>query len=391
MNNINTLAFLEPYILALCITIIIYFNIDKYKNNLNPENQFFSYLVKGTLYALLVDVVKIYANGNTGLFMYELNLVSSTMMLLLTPLVPMLWSIYIDYKIFSDKDRIHKHFAFLLVPVIVNSFFILLSFIDGTNGKFLFFIDSNNLYNRGELYNIIVVMSFSYFIYSFLCLKIHQKLIDESEYDTLLIFSLPPFIGGILQIIVPNFKITWIAMTISLFIIYINIQNKLLYIDVLTNLYNRSSLNKHFKHLFMRKRKDYFVGGILFDLNDFKYINDTFGHDEGDNALRAIGAILKNSFKDDLAFRYAGDEFVVICKVKNIDELKLKIKNLERNLSKYNSTSENPYILSMSKGYKLFKDKTEVTLESFISSIDTLMYKDKVEYKKLKRTESSIN
>ncbi len=377
--------------LSLCVNVIIYFNIQKYKINLNIENRLFSYLVKGTLSVLIVDVVRLYVNARTGFLMYELNLISSTIMILMTPVVPMFWSFYIEYKIFSDKDRIKRHFPFLIMPAVINTFFVLISFLSGTNERFIFFIDSKNQYMRGDLFSIMVIMSYTYFVYSFFFLKYHQKHIDQKDYDTLLLFALPPFIGGILQTAFPSLNITWIAMTISLFIIYINIQNKLLYIDVLTGLYNRRSLNKHFKNLFMRKSKDYFVGGILLDLNDFKYINDTFGHDEGDQALRSVGKVLKSSFHNDLVFRYAGDEFVIICKVKNSNELSSKIKNLDKRISKFNASSKKPYSISLSKGYNVFIDKCDVTLESFINTIDTLMYKDKSTYKKIKTKETSID
>jgi diguanylate cyclase (GGDEF)-like protein len=80
--------------------------------------------------------------------------------------------------------------------------------------------------------------------------------------------------------------------------------------DDLTGLINRRSLIP-----LMRNASEDGATVLFFDLNDFKGINDTLGHQAGDACLRRFGEVLKSSFRpDDHVVRYAGDEFVVIAR-----------------------------------------------------------------------------
>ncbi|MFT2110492.1 diguanylate cyclase domain-containing protein [Marinomonas sp. 2405UD68-3] len=109
---------------------------------------------------------------------------------------------------------------------------------------------------------------------------------------------------------------------------------KRLQIDYLTGLPNRYAFEQHIKAII---EKDIINGEetpftILFlDLNDFKKINDQFGHDMGDQALREFALRLKSTLsQNDLAARFAGDEFVVILANVNsqhdLDAILLKIE-----------------------------------------------------------------
>ena len=83
--------------------------------------------------------------------------------------------------------------------------------------------------------------------------------------------------------------------------------------DALTGLYNRSAYN------YMRRDLDMSRNALLLvDLDKFKSINDTYGHDVGDLVLKRVAEVLKYSFRaTDLVFRLGGDEFVVI--MSNVD------------------------------------------------------------------------
>jgi len=84
--------------------------------------------------------------------------------------------------------------------------------------------------------------------------------------------------------------------------------------DELTGLFNRRGFYNLGKYAITsaRRRAEPLTLAWL-DLDKFKYINDTFGHEEGDNALRAMANLLRDSFREaDLLVRYGGDEFAII-------------------------------------------------------------------------------
>ena len=100
-----------------------------------------------------------------------------------------------------------------------------------------------------------------------------------------------------------------------------------------------------------------------------------------------MAKILKNGFnKDDFISRYAGDEFIVVCEVEDLDQLKDKINKLDITIDMFNKIAGVPYKISMSKGYDIFITNEDIEDDVFINRIDSLMYKDKEKYKANKLT-----
>ena len=84
--------------------------------------------------------------------------------------------------------------------------------------------------------------------------------------------------------------------------------------DPLTGLYNRRYLQETLPREFSRlERIGHPLGMIIMDIDRFKSINDTYGHDAGDILLQAIGKLLLGNIRtEDIACRYGGDEFVIV-------------------------------------------------------------------------------
>lgn len=103
--------------------------------------------------------------------------------------------------------------------------------------------------------------------------------------------------------------------------------------DSLTNLYNRRFLIEHMeKELSKAKRNGQKVGILMLDIDDFKIINDTYGHDCGDYSLVELAKLLNKCTRDeDYIFRFGGEEFVIVISNINSTDLELlctKIVNL---------------------------------------------------------------
>jgi two-component system, cell cycle response regulator len=84
--------------------------------------------------------------------------------------------------------------------------------------------------------------------------------------------------------------------------------------DGLTGLYNQAYFKKYLDQELKRSfRQHYPVSLILLDIDDFKKVNDSLGHPEGDRVLKSLGSIIKNSIREiDFSARYGGDEFVMV-------------------------------------------------------------------------------
>ncbi|QFR48973.1 GGDEF domain-containing protein [Sulfurimonas lithotrophica] len=96
--------------------------------------------------------------------------------------------------------------------------------------------------------------------------------------------------------------------------------------DRLTNIYNRNYLH----HIENNIKLDEYVLSVL-DIDYFKKINDTYGHDIGDEVLQKIGSVLLHTLRedDDIAIRYGGEEFVILIKIKN-ENTKASISVIQR-------------------------------------------------------------
>jgi diguanylate cyclase (GGDEF)-like protein len=150
--------------------------------------------------------------------------------------------------------------------------------------------------------------------------------------------------------------------------------------DELTGLYNRRgfmTLAEQHWRLALRLKQNFVL--LYMDVNDFKDINDTFGHAQGDRALPAIARVLEHTFRDsDILARVGGDEFVVL--LTNCDEAAAQaaVLRLRDQLALTNNASDaGPYALSLSVGLANFDVDKPLALKVLLEQADAAMYADK--------------
>lgn len=153
---------------------------------------------------------------------------------------------------------------------------------------------------------------------------------------------------------------------------------KMVYLDELTQLANRKYIKKEIEIRFEEKKRYQVPFGILFmDIDNFKNINDTYGHDVGDKVLKMVGnTLIFNSRPFDLFGRWGGEEFIGI--IRNVDKTSLKnIGNRIRNLisASYIEYKGKKLKVTVSIGATLAID--DDTIHTLIDRADMLMYKSK--------------
>lgn len=148
--------------------------------------------------------------------------------------------------------------------------------------------------------------------------------------------------------------------------------------DPLTGLFNRTALQQLFKY--EKQRADVLgkkVAFLFIDLDNFKEVNDRYGHAEGDRVLKDIARIIRESIRGtDIAVRIGGDEFLIILPNSNIETAKRvgeRIKNAIEETFK-------DYGISASYGISIYPNEGE-TLEELINLADSRMYQMKREKK----------
>ena len=149
--------------------------------------------------------------------------------------------------------------------------------------------------------------------------------------------------------------------------------------DSLTGLYNRRGFMTFAEqHLKVANRMRSKIYMLYADLDDLKRINDAFGHQEGDEALKGTARLLEETFREsDIISRIGGDEFVVM-PIKDAEENIAPItERLKSNLERYNIRKDRKYVLSVSVGITYYDPDSPITVEELLSQCDKLMYKSK--------------
>jgi diguanylate cyclase (GGDEF)-like protein len=165
---------------------------------------------------------------------------------------------------------------------------------------------------------------------------------------------------------------------------YISALQALLTTDELTLITNRRGFFDHFDHELDRVQRGLSKGGILMmiDLDNFKAINDTYGHNTGDAALKLVAKTLTSYIrKMDCAARLGGDEFVILFVNADRDQSLDRAQKLARKLNRLILKHDGHRIgIKASLGIKSYEKGDSVT--SVLGHADTAMYNDKKDKKK---------
>ncbi|MCV2403607.1 sensor domain-containing diguanylate cyclase [Marinomonas sp. C2222] len=145
--------------------------------------------------------------------------------------------------------------------------------------------------------------------------------------------------------------------------------------DKLTNLFNRRKLdNVLLSNVMHAKRYKKPLGVMLLDLDNFKNINDCFGHHEGDEVLQKVASLLMaNCREKDIVGRWGGEEFLVICPMTEKEELLMVAERLRAAISDYDS----PEIVSFSASFGTACYQHGENPELLVSRADKALYQSK--------------
>ena len=143
--------------------------------------------------------------------------------------------------------------------------------------------------------------------------------------------------------------------------------------DRATGVFNRNKCNE-----VIRFRNDAKSTIIVFDVNNLKYINDTFGHEDGDTVLKVFAGIMRSCIPaGNFLGRSGGDEFIAI--IHNDDENRIEhiIEDINCQIDEYNRTNNKEYKLSVASGYALSTETENKTYREMLRLADKRMYENK--------------
>jgi len=154
---------------------------------------------------------------------------------------------------------------------------------------------------------------------------------------------------------------------------------KLARVDSLTGCYNRryglELLDRQMK-LSHRSKSPLLLAFL--DIDKFKSINDTYGHDEGDLVLKEVTGLFKSTLREiDIICRMGGDEFLLIFPDNSLKDAPLIKARLDKDLNKLNQTLNKPYQIELSIGLSEYDPEKPLSMDELIRIADQKMYKEK--------------
>jgi len=318
----------------------------------------------------IADVVTFSVDGLPGIFFrnigYTANFVLFMGNLFIGPLWLMMVLKHIGGRIPNGQLVFMIAISFVALAVLIVNFFY----------PILFYLDEANCYQRGSLFWINNVIELLFMLDSVAYYLFVRYRNGGLKFFPVTQFLLPVFVCVVLQNAWYGISTIWVGIAVGVSGMILALQNENIFIDKLTGLFNRYYLDKIMEE--MGKRRGFAL--MMLDLNDFKRINDTYGHSRGDEALVSMAEILRDSMGAlGTAIRYAGDEFVVVIGSEQPDVLKRYENRIRKNLIAFNECSYKKYRLSASIGSGYFNLKNN-SVDDILEIIDKRMYEDKKRY-----------
>jgi len=145
--------------------------------------------------------------------------------------------------------------------------------------------------------------------------------------------------------------------------------------DVLTSLYNRRMFFKQLEdHIAAHQKNNTPLSLVMFDIDDFKKINDQYGHHTGDAVLKSLAVfVLDDKREHDLAFRYGGDEFFLLLPNTDLDGAKQLAKRLHTSIQSKTFDTVGHITLSMG----VVEYQTHESADDVVKRADKQMYQVK--------------
>ena len=371
----NGLTVLMMWFLLLCRR--------KNRESLHVGDKIYDGMAIVNLLGALSETIAFLVDGKQFIGSRQINYVSNSICFIGTVSIGLLWCLYVELRIYRNYKRIFKKARLVMFPWIVEVIMVLCNLF-GTG--IMFKISEGNIYQRAAGALVGYISLIIYFAYSIYLVHQSKKQGINLNFFPVIYFVGPCFAGVLIQFLFYGITSSWVLVAVALIFVQMQSYAENLYMDELSGLYNRRYLNAVLTERKITIGKS--LHGIMMDVNDFKYINDNFGHSMGDKAICTLGNILLRSIPDGgMAIRYAGDEFIVLLSGVDTGSVLATMDEINHNLSQFNESKIEPFTLSVSMGYAEFGAGDDT--EAFLMHMDEKMYEEKRKYHLLKKSNSS--
>ena len=357
---------------VLILLVSLLSRIDKGKIR-HLGDKLYDAMIGITLGALVAETVSFLLDGVPGRWNYYLQFFLNSYLFLASCCVSVLWVMYVDHRIYHSVTRLRRWLLYLGLPTLL---IVGLLVCDLSGTGFIFSIDAHNVYHRGCVVALTYLVVFVGYFVSLMLAIVAVRRNNHVRFFPVQYFVVPCLIGTMVQNLHYGLSTGWFCVSLAFLFVQLHLYNENAFVDDLSGLYNRKYYDCVIRKLATSRKRET-ISGIMLDVNQFKTINDRFGHSVGDDTIRNLGRILSEvSTEHTLAFRQSGDEFVIVCIGAGKQEVELLMELVKRKVEAFNASGGKPYHLSLAMGCTTWEEE-RFDPDAFLHRMDMQMYRSK--------------
>lgn len=372
--------YIEAYAACIFLLCIVQFKIFKGVNK-QLSQVYLGKLVTVLIFYFFAEIFWALVDGSVIPSTRSMLYISNIFTYVLLSIAAYLWFVISEILqnvkyIENDSNRL-----VLSLPAWISSILCISAYRTGL----VYYVDENNILQNGRLYVILVIVPFGYLIAASIKALYRgfskEKYAERNIYFMIGVFPVTPIIFGVLQALYWRIPFLCYGAVVAVYYMYITSLENLISLDPLTQVNNRNQMLKYL----VSKVKDQENGMSLFllivDVDKLKYINETYGHKEGDRALVRVADAIKSVCQGPrgrcFVARYGGDEFVVVAEMAYRAEATWLSDQIRNAVKKAAEDTLDKYNLSVSVGIAQYDYESPIPLQSFIARADSDLYKQK--------------
>lgn len=375
------------YVMAgICLLMQIGFLIFLNDNELinHRVRNLFAFLTGVLILELVLDIFALRFNGYSQDWIWPMKFIKASQFSLAVCLPMILCAIIVRKNFWKSIKYIFYGMIGINTALQFSSIFT----------SWMFRVDENAMYHT-----TFGTWIYSGFLFIGLCLVVFSsiKTYVQNYHRFNSIFFITGFVvlGFILRVIFNHYVIDSLMLSISLYMFMIFFSNSFIKIDMITTLLNQTAYISRVSQI------NYSTVIVGIDMNNFKYINDTFGHKKGDEILSLVGEAILEVYGDiGFCFRRGGDEFAVIFKPGMLDrishvqgsnvydEIKNYIKKLNQKIERLSTKNNGILDDGLAQGFGIFYTYNDCSqkeeykdIKEVLEKIDERMFENKKESK----------
>lgn len=291
------------FVFLLVITILFF---TRYRFP-DIQNKFFSNFIIAALVVVGTDILSVFTLQNSHRvplwINYAVNIVLYGCNTMLVPIL-ILYILALSGKLVK---RNIPWITAMLLPAAITEVLILST----PYTHWFFYFTQDFTYTKGIGFLYLFVLSFFYFMVCFVLACVVKKKLLKSQFYSFMCSIIIVLASIVIQILFPGYLVTGVAISISILIMFITLQNPASRIDEQTGLFNKIAFLSFIKQQILKQKR---INIVYIDIDKMSAINTMFGFECGNKLIENISSFLKKNMQKSLVFRIQGDQFLLVCK-----------------------------------------------------------------------------